>query len=181
MLNIYCKGFGVGGGVILKFVENLPAGPFQNYLPHSLYADNFFLSIKLIDQLTKMNVGVTGTMRANCIDKCPLVSAKKLKSQERGSYAIQYDDEINEVLICRYHDNAIVTVVSNWETVSPVIKAERYSRSLKRKVKIDQPQLLKNYNKYMGGTDRCNQNTAKYRVNVHGKKWYLLAGSYMGY
>lgn len=155
----------------MKFIENLPADTFQNHLPHTLYADNFFLSLKLIDQLTKMNIGITGTTRANRIGDCPIESVQKFKKCTLGSHAIQYD-RINKVLICRYKDNAIVTAASNWDTITPVNQTEWYSRSFKKKVTIDQPQPIENYNLNMGGTDRCNQNAEKYRINVHGRKWY---------
>lgn len=36
-----------------------------------------------------------------------------------------------------------------------------------------QPKLISDYNKYMGGVDRSDQNIGLYKTTVRGKKWYM--------
>ena len=67
---------------------------------------------------------------------------------ERGSFGFFSD---GKVYIAKWHDNAVVSNASNWETHAPV-------HTVKRRVKgdtkeIPQPQLIKTYSKGMGGVD----------------------------
>ena len=48
----------------------------------------------------------------------------------------------------------------------------RYCRRQEKKISLDQPQLIKVYNKNMGGVDRCDQNISTYRISMKSKKWW---------
>ena len=37
---------------------------------------------------------------------------------------------------------------------------------------VTQPNLVKNYNNYMGGVDQHNWHLENYRIKVRSKKWY---------
>lgn len=50
--------------------------------------------------------------------------------------------------------------------------AKRYSKLQKKHIEIQRPHMIAMYNKYMGGTDRMDQDIARYRIGVRGKKWY---------
>ena len=73
-------------------------------------------------------------------------------------------------MVRRWTDNSVVTVVSNVHGVFPLQKARRWSGVQKRHVEIDQPNAIKLYNLSMGGTDRMDQNIAKYRIGIGSKK-----------
>lgn len=156
---------GVGGSVVLDLINKLPEKEF------SVFFDNFFTSITLLEKLKEKGLKGTGTIRSNRIEKAPLIDQKLLSKQPRGSF-----DQVTEshlgITLVRYHDNSIVTVASTQAGASPITKARRYSQANKKHILIDQPSCVVLYNTYMGGVDRMDENIAKMRVNVRGKKWY---------
>lgn len=56
--------------------------------------------------------------------------------------------------------------------MNPVQKCHRYSARKKKKIEIDQPNVIKQYNRYMGGVDQLDNHVANYRIAFRGKKWY---------
>lgn len=53
-----------------------------------------------------------------------------------------------------------------------MIRARRYDRKQRKMVAIEQPYLVNQYNKYMGGVDLFDNAMNNYRIRVRGKKWY---------
>ncbi|KRY60628.1 hypothetical protein T03_13569 [Trichinella britovi] len=47
-------------------------------------------------------------------------------------------------------DNAAVTIASNYHTHFPVKTVKRYSKAEKKHVDITEPNIIRQYNKYMG-------------------------------
>ncbi|KAJ4437596.1 hypothetical protein ANN_17741 [Periplaneta americana] len=83
---------------------------------------------------------------------------KSDRLSKRGSFDMLYD-EGSKLLICRWNDNSVVTVVTNCDSVLPVSNVQRYSSSQKKNVAISQPAAITNYNINMGGTDLMDQNS----------------------
>lgn len=159
---------GLGSAVVLKYADvlnTLPYGPFH------LVFDNYFTSLSLMRELKLRNIKATGTIRENRIPGSPLQSAKDMKKKDRGSFDYAVAD--NDIVICKWHDNSVVSLASNSSSVFPLGKAKRYSQSEKKHVQIDQPCLIKLYNENMGGVDRSDQNIGQYRITIRGKKWYF--------
>lgn len=156
---------GVAGSVVLNLINKLPEREF------SVFFDNFFTSIMLLERLKEMGLKSTGTIRSNRTVKAPLIDPKLLSKKQRGSF-----DQVTEadlgITLVRYHDNSIVTVASTEAGVYPVTKARRFSQANKKHILIDQPACVVLYNTYMGGVDRMDENIANMRVNIRGKKWY---------
>ncbi|KAG5864505.1 hypothetical protein JTB14_030336 [Gonioctena quinquepunctata] len=69
-------------------------------------------------------------------------------------------------------DNSVVSAASTAYGVEPVTYCNRYSQQQKKKIRVVRPALFGQYNKYMGGTDRMDQNISYYRVSIRGKKWW---------
>lgn len=65
-------------------------------------------------------------------------------------------------------------MLSNHEYVEPFSKVKRYCRKEKKHIEILQPDVIKNYNKYMGGVDKLDWHVQKYRIKIRGKKFYFL-------
>jgi DNA excision repair protein ERCC-6 len=167
ILNEKYSALGLGASVVLTYTDKLIGlGMGNNY---HLFIDNFFTGLPLVTELTKRNIRVTGTIRENRTGKCPLPTNKEMKKKERGAVDYRVSDEI---IICKWHDNNIVLVCSNACGVTPFQKTERYSKQLKKKISVLQPQLIHKYNRYMGGVDRSDQNISLYRTGIRGKKWY---------
>jgi len=64
-----------------------------------------------------------------------------------------------------------VTVVTNNNTIEPLVGAKRYNRKEKKVVSISQPKVIADYNQHMGGVDLHDNGICNYRINVKGKKW----------
>lgn len=154
---------GVGASVVLDLIAKLPQGKY------SFYMDNYFTSLRLLDEIKKLGHDATGTIRANRVEKAPLKDPKDFKKSPRGSYD-QCTDTLSDITLVRYNDNNIVTVASTQCGVEPIGKVKRYCD--KQHKLVDQPRCIVNYNRYMGGVDRLDQNVGAYRVAIRLKRWY---------
>lgn len=56
--------------------------------------------------------------------------------------------------------------------MNPVSQVSRWISSEKKKCPVPQPFVIGQYNKYMGGVDRMDQNIHNYRISVRSKKWW---------
>ncbi|KAH9642115.1 hypothetical protein HF086_007425 [Spodoptera exigua] len=52
-------------------------------------------------------------------------------------------------------------------------KIKRYSKEEKGKVDVDCPQIVKEYNKQMGGVDLADMLVALYRIPMKTRRWYM--------
>lgn len=74
--------------------------------------------------------------------------------------------------MAKWMDNSIVSIASNNLGVQPLCIVKRYSQKDKATIQVPRPFLLGEYNKYMGGVDRMDENINMYRIHIRGKKWY---------
>ena len=65
-----------------------------------------------------------------------------------------------------------VCVGSNFTEAEPTSMVRRWSASKKCAVQILQPQMLANYNKYMGGVDLLDRFLRDYWPRLRSKKWW---------
>lgn len=54
----------------------------------------------------------------------------------------------------------------------PISFASRFSRVERKRIDLERPSAVENYNKCMGGTDRMDQNIGYYRIGVRKNKWW---------
>lgn len=113
-----------------------------------------------------------GTARYNRMNKCPLKPDKVMKKEERGAFDYFYD-EANSIFALTWNDNSCVKLMSNYLGLQPLEKVKRYSKKEKKECRIDRPNIVGQYNKYMGGVDKLDWNVQKYRIKFRGKKWYF--------
>lgn len=157
---------GLGGTVVIDLLDCISDPQL-----YSVYFDNFFSSYNLFCSLQQKGFSSTGTVRQNRLKNCPLEKDSDIKKKERGSFDSAYDPKSN-LLVVKWNDNALVIVASNCSGITPLQKANRFSRTKKQKVTIQQPQMIAEYNKYMGGVDLHDNGVANYRIGVRGKKWW---------
>ena len=50
----------------------------------SLYSDNYFISARLIEEITRRDHFTTGTVRSNRVEKCPFMNTKQFEKKNRG-------------------------------------------------------------------------------------------------
>ncbi|CAK1585522.1 unnamed protein product [Parnassius mnemosyne] len=125
------------------------------------------VQVPLVHELTERGFRITG-IREN---RCPLLGNKEAKTKGRGFSDYRISDDI---IICKWHDNSIVSVCSNAVGVDPVHKTVRYSQQLKKKISLSQPHLIQQCNKNMGGVDLSDWNyISSMPTSIRGKKWYM--------
>nr|XP_053653610.1 piggyBac transposable element-derived protein 3-like [Cherax quadricarinatus] len=122
----------------------------------AVYADNFFSSLPLVKVLKdKYNCRYAGTVRDNRCSKPQLIPVKQMERSNvaRGNFEFQSNDDI---LLVRWKDNKVVTLVTNDLGVYPLSLVERYDKVSKKKGHFECPGIIKNYNAHMGGIDKSN-------------------------
>ena len=82
---------GLGKHIIKSLV-----GATNNPKQYEFYFVNFFTFFGLMSQLTKAVIYITGIIRPNCIERCPLYCEKELKKDDRGMFD--------------YHNNNLVLI-----------------------------------------------------------------------
>jgi DNA excision repair protein ERCC-6 len=157
--------YGVGASIVLQFSEALTEAHPGQY--HFVF-DNIFTRIALLDKLSLMGHQATGTVRKGRIDKALLESDVALKKKETFKYRIDGKDNI----VCRWNDNSVVTAASSGAGIDSLCLVNRYSQKLKNKIQVQQPNMIKVCNHFMGGVDRVYKNIDKYLTSIRGKKWY---------
>lgn len=155
--------FGLGGEVVTDLLKIS-----NNRSEHRVYFDNFFTSYKLLVHLKNEGYFATGTVRENRMPKCPLENSKSIGKKARGTMDSRYDHN-NEISVVRWNDNSVVTVASNFESVLPNVFVKRYDRKERKDISLPQPNMIAQYNKYMGGVDLHDNAVANYRISIRGK------------
>ena len=162
------KQYSLGYGVVMGLVGHLPQGPWYHV---------FFISLRLLKGLSDLGIAATGTIRSNRTEKCP-IDIKALNKRERGSFDFRHDRE-DDLIVCSWNDNSVVTLASNNDNVEPLAKVQRWSAKEKKKVLLDQPNQIKCYNSNMGGVDRLDQNVGTYRISIRSKKWWWPVSAFL--
>ena len=158
--------WGLGERVVLDLLEELPRGT-----AYHIFVDNFFTSFRLLHHLHQNNVQATGVIRSNKLGRCSIEPAKALEKKARGFFD-QRTDSNGVITVVGWNDNRAVYVASNAAAAHPTTAVSRWCRKNNSRISIDQPQLIKLYNKHMGGVDRCDQNISSYRISIRSKKWW---------
>lgn len=166
----YEKSFGKAAAPLVAMLDALP--PEKKDLNYHIYCDNLFTSLPLLSHMKRIGYNMTGTIRENRLPKIPLLTAKQnFFKNERGFYESVICKK-EEIMIVKWVDNAVVSVATNSHLVEPAKTVGRYSRKLKKQIRVKIPLAISHYNKNMGGTDRMDQNLNAYRISIRNKKWY---------
>lgn len=151
-------------------IQQFPEG--IKTLPFNFYFDNLFTSLNLLQYLRSNGYGSTVTVRENRLPKnCPLSSKRDLSKKQRG-YHESILNQTDGVIVTKWVDNSVVCVASTVHGTNPVANVKRYSQKEKKHILVTRPALLEQYSKFMGGTDRMDQNINQYRINIRNRKWY---------
>ena len=152
---------------VLRMTANVPDG--KNY---KVFADNLFTSLPLVKILKERGIFYTGTVRMNRLKGCSLSSEADLKKTGRGSSDSKV--EVNSGIVAvRWYDNRTVDLVSSHVGVEPVSTVVRYDKKQKKNITVPCPEIIKVYNKFMGGVDLHDSLTALYRFPIKSKRWYM--------
>ncbi|XP_027814842.1 piggyBac transposable element-derived protein 1 [Ovis aries] len=165
---------GFGGNLVMNFANVLLA---RGQYPYHLCFDGFFTSVTLVSALKKKGVRATGTIRESRTEKCPLMSAEHMKTMKKG-YCDFRVEENDEIILCRWHGDGIISLCSNAVGIEPVNEIHCFA-SDKEIPQISQPSIVKLYDECREGVAKMEQITSKYRVRIRSKKWYSVLVSYM--
>lgn len=168
------KSLGVGASAVISLCKSLP-DPANSVI----YFDNYFSSLQLFIYLKdNMNILSLGTLRSDRIAGCPIETDKILSKQGRGSF--DYKADMNKgVIIIKWVDNKCVLLGSTLFGINPTCTVKRYSKVAKAKVDVVCPNLVKQYNKHMGGVDKANALMGLYRSPSKAKRWYFAIFTYL--
>lgn len=72
-----------------------------------------------------------------------------------------------------WHDNKLVCLLSSFAGSQPIGEARRFFKSKNEFQMITCPNIVKIYNKYMGGVDLLDSMLGYYRIMIRSKKWYM--------
>lgn len=160
---------GATGNIVQKLCRIVPSN--QN---HIVYFDNFYTSLPLVTTLARRGILSLGTVRRNRIPKCKLPPEKEMNKQERGS-SCEYvctNDGV-DVSCVSWKDNKTVCLLSSYTGELPKTTIPRYDRKQKKKIDINCPNVVVEYNRHMGGVDLMNSLIGRYKIKIRSKKWYI--------
>ena len=156
------------GNIVLRLLQNIPRN-----VGHKIYCDNWFTGMSLVTILANEGIHYVGTARLNRLPGCKVPNDKELKKKGRGAAVIETTLSNNvEVRAIKWFDNRGVMLVSTYAGIEPLGQISRYDRVAKRKIDIACPDVIKIYNKSMGGVDLLDMLIALYRNPIRSKKWY---------
>lgn len=124
-------------------------------------------------RLSELGFSATGTLRSNRAKNLgSLMEVKPFdKASKRGAYDYRFETD-NELLVVCWKDSAIVTIITNFGSIEPTNKVRRFCSAERKYVNVEQPNVLKEYNKSMGGVDLVDSMISTYRCTIQGKKWH---------
>ncbi|KAG8234777.1 hypothetical protein J437_LFUL006609 [Ladona fulva] len=160
----------------LKIVANTGTEKERKYAraidPVRSHGNYLLCSFALLDELREKGIRATGTIRENRIGKCTLMSAKELEKFPRGYNDYRFESN-NEIFIVRWKDNKCVAVATNIDTLEPTVQVMRWCKEKSAKAYVPQPDLINNYNKYMGGVDMYDWLLEKHAIAIKGIKGHM--------
>lgn len=158
---------GISGDIVLRLCQSLPHN--KN---HKLFMDNWFTSYQLLSDLKSHGILACGTVRLARMKCNILKNEKELKSEGRGSFDYATDQNKN-IIVANWYDNKTVHIASNYTGIYPIGVVKRWSTTEKKYIDVDRPDIIKEYNSYMGGVDLNDMLVSLYRIK-HGVKRYYL-------
>jgi DNA excision repair protein ERCC-6 len=161
------KGLGQGPNVVLDLVAKAKLSPGSE-----VCFDNLFTSFPLLDKLSEMEIGGTGTVRQNRLNRVPIMKKKDLekKTVDRGtSHVVYREDQV----VVAWKDSKAVYVASNKHHADISQSCRRYCRVTKKDIAVPIPDMIRQYNSGMGGVDLLDNMVAVYRVPYRIKKWWF--------
>lgn len=97
-----------------------------------------------------------------------------MKKEKRGS-SYEFVGTVRDVdiSVVVWRDTKVVTLASSFVGKLPVSSVERYDKKQKKKVSVDSPAIIHEYNKHMGGVDLLDSLIGRHKIGIRSKKWYL--------
>lgn len=147
-----------------RVVKSL-AAPLTNK-NHKIYFDNFFSSVKLMEDLLDSKIYACGTINVSRKNLPNFTNDKDLKrgeyewyTSDSGLTAVKWRDKKSVHMLSNYHVPTIVTEVKRKEKDGSVLL-------------IPCPFLLSDYNRHMNFVDKFDQMRSYYGLDRKSHKWW---------
>lgn len=126
----------------------------------------------------KLGLLSIGTIRSNRTKGCPLPSDKLVMKQGRGTSLVQSTCN-GQVAVLKWVDNKVVNMAGSWAGRSPQHIVKRWDKKAKKKIDVACPQIVRLYNKNMGGVDLFDMLMHLYKLPSRAKRWPVPLISFM--
>ena len=131
--------------------------------------DNFFASLPLFADLAKFGIYACGTYRSNRVGFPKELGEKQLvKTLNRGDSVMRHKGSITALM---WKGRKPVYVVSSAHLPSTTVVNRKDVDVTVAQVVC--PEIVSQYNRYMGGVDLSGQLKACYGVDRKSKRWWL--------
>ena len=144
----------------------------------TIFMDNFYTSVKLLQDLLAIGLHGCGTVRANRKGLPTTLLPKNIKLRRNEFRTAQYDDITYSIWV----DTKPVLTLSNYHSPEQMGFVTRRGASGQRE-RVPVPAVLESYQQNMKGVDLMDQMVGYYMLHHRSQKWwrrifyYLLATS----
>ena len=111
--------------------------------------DNCFSKFTFLSELKIIGILSVVTFCSNCLGECTLMSEKNLKKRGCGSFDY-WTDYNTRTHVLKWFEDKCAVVGSNFAGVECINTVERYDLAQKKKVKVNCPDIVSQYNRSMG-------------------------------
>lgn len=164
---------GMPSAYVLALAKDVPK--HKNY---KLYYDNWFSSLSLARILKTQGILCLSTVRANRLKGVVLKDDNSLKREGRGS-ADFCVEQITDTVVVKWYDNKFIHLLSNYAGIHPTDTCKIWDKKEKKRVDLERPYAVKEYNEFMGGGDLSDMLIELYRINFKSRKWYIRIFLYL--
>lgn len=160
---------GSSANVVVRLMRTVP-----NNLNYKVCFDNYFSNLLLIAELSKRGIHSVGTIRRNRLYNDKLPNDKTIMSLSRGS-SLEMTARIENIEIANvtWRDNKVVNLISDYVGTDPMQSVHRFDKKAGKKIAIDCPNIVKEYNSCMGGVDLLDSFIGRNKIKIRSKKWYM--------
>ena len=135
---------------------------------YQMFFDNWFSSVPLLVELKLKGILSLCTYQPHRIPSLNFPSDHHVKKNHGRGHMIEKSASVNgsEIAAVKWLDNKGVHLLSNFAGSQPQSTASRYNRKTKTYDTIVCPNIVKVYNKFMGGIDSFDSYIALYRTKT---------------
>lgn len=163
------RDLGACANIVIRLLRPVPSE--KNF---KVFFDNYYTSLPLMITLANRGIFSLGTVRRNRIPNLKLPDDKIMMKKPRGE-SCEYVATVDnfDISVVSWRDNKIVNLMSNFCGKNPEQSVERFDKKLGRKITVDCPNIVSEYNKFMGGVDLLDSFIGRNKIQIRSKKWYM--------
>ncbi|KRZ50920.1 PiggyBac transposable element-derived protein 3 [Trichinella nativa] len=152
--------------VVMKVCETLP-----KHKGYKVFFDNYFAFLELQEALLRDGIHSVATIRSNRLRGCPVMPSSELKRKGRG--ATDFRCTKDKLCVVKWFDNREVILASTCKCVDPVEPVRRWDKKQRQFIDVPCPQIVKEYNQFMGGVDLTGMLISLYRIDHKCRKGHI--------